>query len=84
MADSSCYTEYIALHEAFYETAFLCELLDSLGFLSEESTPLHCGNDATSCLTEDQTGHPSIKHIWVKFHSIWKLIKKKLIRITSI
>jgi hypothetical protein len=53
VADSSCYAEYIALHEASHETTFLRQLLDGLDFLPEGPTPLHCDNDAASHLAED-------------------------------
>ncbi len=77
VADSSCYAEYVALHEASHETIFLCQLLEGLSFLPDGPTPLLCNNDAASCLTEDQTGHPSVKHIRVKFHSIHALIEEE-------
>ena len=84
VADSSCYTEYIALHEASHETTFLQQLLDGLGFLPEGPTPLHCDNDAASRLAEDQTGHPSVKHIRVKFHSICQLVEEESLWITHV
>jgi hypothetical protein len=84
MADSSCYAEYIALHEASHEKLFLCQLLDGLSFLPKEPTPLHCNNNAAFCLAEDQTGHPSVKHIRVKFHSIWQLVEEEEIKVTCV
>jgi len=84
VADSSCYAEYIALHEASHETTFLHQLLDGLNFLPEGPTPLHCDNDAASRLAEDQTGHPSVKHIRVKFHSVRQLVEEESLRITRI
>jgi len=77
IADSSCYVEYIALHEAFYKTIFLHQLLDGLGFLPKGPSPLLCDNNTASRLAEDQTGHPSVKHIWVKFHSIHALVEEE-------
>ncbi len=84
MADSSCYAEYIALHEASHETTFLRQLLDGLGFLPDRPTPLHCDNDAASRLAEDQTGHPSVKHIQVKFHSVRQLVEEESLKVTRI
>jgi hypothetical protein len=84
VADSSCYAEYIALHEASHETTFLRQLLDGLGFLPEGPSPLHCDNDAASRLAEDQTGHPSVKHIRVKFHSVRQLVEEGDIKITRV
>ena len=84
VADSSCYAEYIALHEASHETTFLHQLLDGLGFLPDRPTPLHCDNDAASCLAEDQTGHPSVKHIQVKFHSVRQLVEEESLKVTRV
>jgi hypothetical protein len=84
VADSSCYAEYIALHEASHKTTFLHQLLDGLGFLPEEPTPLFCDNDAASRLAEDQTGHPSVKHIRVKFHSVRQLVEEESLKVTCI
>jgi len=84
MADSSCYAEYITLHKVSHETTFLCQLLDSLGFLSDGPTPLHYNNDAVSQLTKDQTGHPSVKHIHIKFHSIHQLIEEESLWVTCV
>ena len=84
IADSSCYAEYIALHEASHETTFLRQLLDRLGFLPEGPSPLHCDNDAASRLAEDQTNHPSVKHIRVKFHSVRQLVEEGDIKITRV
>jgi hypothetical protein len=84
VADSSCYAEYIALHEASHETTFLRQLLDGLNFLPEGPTPLHCNNDAASHLAEDQTSHPSVKHIRVKFHSVRQLVEEESLRITRV
>src|SRR6266851_7512839 len=84
VADNSCYAEYIALHEASHETTFLRQLLDGLGFLPDGPTPLHCDNDAASRLAEDQTGHPSVKHIRVKFHSVRQLIEEESLKVTHV
>ena len=70
VADSLCYAEYIALHEASHEVVFLRQLLDGLHLPPSAVTPLYCDNDATSLLTEDHMWHSRIKHICVKFHYI--------------
>lgn len=70
MADSTCYAEYIALHESSHEAIFLRQLLDCLAFPCRGSTPIHCDNDAATCLAEDQVLHSEVKHIRVKLHSI--------------
>src|SRR6266851_494968 len=74
VVDSSCYTEYIALHDSSHEVAFLHELLSGLHFGTSLPTPIDCNNDAVRHLAEDHVGHPNMKHIRVKFHHICKLI----------
>jgi hypothetical protein len=76
VADSSCYAEYIALHDASHETLFLCQLLDGIGLSQLHPTPLHCDNDAASRLADDYVWHPQVKHIRVKYHSVRDLVAK--------
>ena len=52
VANSSCYAEYIALHDSSHELVFLCQLLTSLGFRPTSLTPILCDNDATRQLAE--------------------------------
>jgi hypothetical protein len=75
VADSSCYAEYIALHDSSHELAFLRELLTGLGFDPGAPTPLLCDNDATHQLAKDHVNHPNVKHIHVKFHYIRELVE---------
>jgi len=84
IADSSCYTEYIALHDASHKTIFLHQLLDGIGLAQSNPTLLHCDNGMASCLAEDQMWHPQVKHIWVKYHSIRKLITNKELAVTRV
>ena len=74
VADSSCYAEYITLHDSSHEVAFLQELLAGLHFGTPYPTPIHCDNNVVHRLAEDHIGHPNVKHIWVKFHHIHKLV----------
>jgi Reverse transcriptase (RNA-dependent DNA polymerase) len=74
VADSSCYAEYIALHEAAHETVFLRQLLDGIGFPPSSPTTLRCDNAAATTIAEDHVWHSHIKHIRVKFHYIRELI----------
>ena len=53
VADSSCYAEYIALHDAAYEVVFLRQLLEGLKFLPNSVTTIFCDKDAASRLSED-------------------------------
>jgi hypothetical protein len=68
VADSSCYAEYIALHDAAHETIFLRQLLDGLSLLPSGATQLFCDNNAASCLSKDHVWHSQTKHIQVKYH----------------
>ena len=74
VADSSCYAEYITLHDAGHEVVFLRQLLDSLQLLPPGPTRLHCDNDAATRLSEDHVWHSHTKHIRVKYHSIRELV----------
>jgi Reverse transcriptase (RNA-dependent DNA polymerase) len=56
VADSSCYAEYIALHDASHEAIFLRQLLEGLGFAISNPTTIHCDNHAASIIAED--------HVW--------------------
>jgi hypothetical protein len=73
-ADSSCYTEYISLHNASHEVIFLRQLLDGLALLPSDPTPLYCDNDAARQLTEDQHWHSKVRHFRVKYHSTRDLV----------
>ena len=81
VADSSCYAEYIALHDASHEASFLRQLLDGLGFGEPGPTPLHCDNNAATRLTEDHVFHPNVKHIRVKFHHIRNMVSEDQLRV---
>jgi transposase InsO family protein len=74
VADSSCYAEYIALHDAAHEIVFLRQLLKGLHLLPSDATLLFCDNDAASRLTEDHVWHSHTKHIRVKYHYTRELV----------
>jgi transposase InsO family protein len=84
VADSSCYAEYIALHEAAHETAFLRQLLAGLHLLPSQSTPVYCDNNAASILTEDHVWHPRVKHVRVKFHYVREQVADGDIRVMRV
>jgi len=69
VADSTCYAEYVALHDTSHEAMFLRQLLDALDFPCR-MTPIHCDNNAATHLAEDQDFHSQVKHIRVKLHTI--------------
>ena len=74
VADSSCYAEYIALHNAAHEVVFLRQLLEGLHLLPSGATHLLCDNDAASRLSEDHVWHSHTKHIRVKYHYTRELV----------
>ncbi len=84
VADSSCYAEYIALHNSSHKLVFLCQLLTSLSFGPANPTPILCDNDAARRLAEDHVGHPNVKHIWVKFHYIRDLVEDGSVVLTCV
>jgi len=84
VADSSCYAEYIALHNSSHELVFLRQLLTGLSFGPANPTPILCDNDAAHRLAEDHVGHPNVKHIWVKFHYIRDLVEDGSVALTHV
>jgi hypothetical protein len=70
VADSTCYAEYIALHDASNEALFLRDLLSGLSFGTSTPTPILCDNDAATHLAQDQVWHSRVKHIRVKYHKV--------------
>ena len=85
-ADSSCYAEYISLHDASHEAIFLRQLLDELNMPLSEPTPLYGDNDAARQLIEDQRWHSKVRHFRVKYHSTRELVdfdELKVLRVRS-
>ena len=68
VANSSCYTEYITLHNASHEVIFLQQLLNGLSLHPPGAPQLFCDNKATTCLSEGHVWHSHTKHIRVKYH----------------
>jgi hypothetical protein len=83
VADSSCYAEYIALHESAREATFLRAVLEALHFLPSSATPIYCDNIAASILTEDHVWHPRTKHIRVRYHSVHEMVTRSIARVCS-
>ena len=73
-SDSTCYSEYIAMHEASHKLLFFRQFLDSLNMSIFDATPIYCNNEAASQLSEDQRWHAHIKHFRVGYHSIHDLV----------
>jgi hypothetical protein len=73
-ADSTCYAEYIALHEASHEVIFFRQFLDGLMLGTMDPTPLYCDSDSARQLTEDQRWHSKVRHFRVKYHSTRELV----------
>ena len=84
VADSSCYAEYIALHDAGHEVSFLRQLLTNLQFLPSSPTQLFCDNDAATQLSEDHVWHSHTKHIRVKYHYIRELVLNGEAKVTRV
>jgi hypothetical protein len=83
-ADSSCYAEYIALHDAAHDAIFLRQLLSDLSFPSSQPTPLYCDNDAATRLAEDHVWHSRTKHIRVKYHYTREQVLEGSISVTRV
>ena len=74
VTDSSCYANYITLHNTSHKIVFLRQLLDSLHFLPSGPAHLYCDNDTVSHLSKDHVWHSHTKHIWVKYHYMRELV----------
>jgi hypothetical protein len=77
IANSSCYLDYIALHEASHEVVVLRKLLSALVNNLTSPTTVYCDNNAASILTEDHVWHARMKHICVKYHYVRELVTNK-------
>jgi len=84
VADSTCYAEYMALHDATHETIFLRQLLAGLHFLPSSPSRLLCDNDAATHLMEDHVWHPHTKHVHVKYHFVHKQVLAGNITVTCV
>ena len=73
-SDSSCYAEYIALHDASNEVVFLRQLLEGLQMLRVQPSPIYCDSESARRLTEDQRWHSKVRHFRVKYHSTRELV----------
>jgi hypothetical protein len=84
MADSSCYTEYISLHDTLHKVIFLRQLLKGLSLLPSGLTPLYCDNDAACQLTEDQRWHAKVRHFRVKYHTTRDLVDSNELKVLHV
>jgi hypothetical protein len=84
VADSTCYAEYIALHDACNEALFLRDLLSGLQLDTSAPTAIHCDNDAALRLAQDQVWHSRVKHIRVKFHKLREHVECGDVRILRV
>jgi hypothetical protein len=70
--------EYIAVTEAFKEAVWLRGLLGDLG-LKAEKVVVHCDSQSAIHLAKNQVQHGRCKHIDVRFHEVWEIIKDSLV-----
>jgi hypothetical protein len=82
--DSTCYAEYVSLHEATHELLFLRQLLDGLGFGPVGPTPLYCDNNSARQLTEDQRWHANTRHFRVRYHTIRDLVNLDELQVVGV
>ncbi len=83
-ANSSCYAEYISLHDASHEVIFLRQLLARLDMTVLDPTPLYCDNDTACQLSEDQCWHSKVCHFQVKYHSTHELVANSELEVLCI
>ena len=83
-ADSSCYAEYIAIHDATHEVLFLRQFLDGLGIPQYDPTSLYCDNDAAHQLMEDHRQHSKTKHFRVHYHTTRDLVNLDKLKVLHV
>jgi hypothetical protein len=84
VADSSCYAEYIALSNTSHEAMFPRMLLKGINCHPECLPVIHCDNDATVRLAEDQVWHSKVKHICVKYHYVHEQVLQRKMKVTCV
>ena len=63
IAMSSCEAKYVAASEAAKEIAWLCQLLNGIGFPQTDPTIMRADNNSAICLSNDPSFHAQAKHM---------------------
>ncbi|CAI7792578.1 unnamed protein product [Closterium sp. NIES-53] len=78
VGQSSCETEYMALHHGAKEVVWLRRLLEEIGVCQKEPTVIFCDNESAVKLAKNACLHGLTKHIRPKWHRVRRLLDKEV------
>ncbi|CAI7808130.1 unnamed protein product [Closterium sp. NIES-54] len=78
VGQSSCETEYMALHHGAKEVVWLRRLLEEIGVCQKEPTVIFCDNESAMKLAKNACLHGLTKHIRPKWHWVRRLLDKEV------
>ncbi|CAI7793751.1 unnamed protein product [Closterium sp. NIES-53] len=78
VGQSSCETEYMALHHGAKEVVWLRRLLEEIGVCQKEPTMIFCDNESAVKLAKNACLHGLTKHIRHKWHWVRRLLDKEV------
>ncbi|CAI7789231.1 unnamed protein product [Closterium sp. NIES-54] len=78
VGQSSCETEYMALHHGAKEVVSLRRLLEEIGVCQKEPTVIFCDNESAVKLAKNACLHGLTKHIRPKSHWVRRLLDKEV------
>ncbi|CAI7812952.1 unnamed protein product [Closterium sp. NIES-54] len=78
VGQSSCETEYMALHHGAKEVLWLRRLLEEIGVCQKEPTVIFCDNESAVKLAKNACIHGLTKHITPKWHWVRRLLDKEV------
>ncbi|CAI7864288.1 unnamed protein product [Closterium sp. NIES-53] len=77
VGQSSCETEYMALHHGAKEVVWLRRLLEEIGVCQKEPTVILCDNESAVKLAKNACLHGLTKHIKPRWHWVRRLLDKE-------
>ncbi|CAI7818577.1 unnamed protein product [Closterium sp. NIES-54] len=78
VGQSSCETDYMALHHGAKEVVWLRRLLEEIGVCQKEPTVIFCDNESAVKLAKNACLHGLMKHIRPKWHWVRRLLDKEV------
>ncbi|CAI7813358.1 unnamed protein product [Closterium sp. NIES-54] len=78
VGQSSCETEYMALHHGAKEVVWLRRLLEEIGVCQKEPTMIFCNNESAVKLAKNACLDGLMKHIRPKWHWMRRLLDKEV------
>jgi hypothetical protein len=79
VALSSAEAEYIALNSAACQAVWLRKILEDVGQMQQQPTPIYCDNQSAISMTKNPVFHGRSKHIDIRLHYIRDLVAEKTV-----